>query len=278
MKIAKTYFVMLTGVAIIAAATGFFFLPNKIVSGGVSGISTILFYLFRLEPGITFAIINSALLFAGFKILGKTFVIRTVVASIGMSVFVQLFSKMPPLTDDLFLSSFFGSVMYGIGTGLALVSDSSTGGTDIVGRLLQHKNQHIPIGKLLLVCDGVIILISLFVFGKIDLALYGTVSVVVSTFVVDMLIHRLNVCALVLVVSDKGQEISQTIVNKLNRGVTVANVVGAYRNQNTKLLICAMKEKQIPMFEKTVHEIDKSAFIIFTESTHIVGSGFNVYK
>ena len=97
-------------------------------------------------------------------------------------------------------------------------------------------------------------------------------------FVIDFFIHRLNVSALVLVVSDNGQEISKSIVDKIKRGVTIADVVGAYRNSKTKLLICAIKQKQIPMFEKLVHEIDKSAFIIYTESTHIVGSGFNVYK
>lgn len=278
MKSAKNYLVMLVGVAIISAATGLFFLPNKIVSGGVSGISTVLFHLFGLQPGITFAVLNAVLLVIGYKVLGKTFVVRTLVASLGMSFFVQLFSDLPSITNDLFLSCFFGSVMYGVGTALALVSDSSTGGTDIVGRLLQKKASHIPIGKILLVCDGVIILISLVVFREIDLALYGTVSVVVSTFVIDFFIHRLNVCALVLVVSDSGSEISKSIVDNIKRGVTVADVVGAYRNSKTKLLICAIKEKQIPVFEKLVHEIDSSAFIIYTESTHIVGSGFNVYK
>ncbi len=278
MKVLKNYFFMVLGVLIISAATGMFFLPNKIVSGGVSGISTVFYHLWEIEPGISYAVINTVLLVIGYKTLGRVFVVRTMVASVLMSVFVQFFSSFPKITDNLILASLFGAVMYGIGTGLALVSGSSTGGTDIFGRLVQNKYQYVSIGKLLLVADGVIILVSFFVFREFELTLYGILSLVIGSFAVDNLIHRLNVCTLVLVVSDKGKEMSKDIMTEVRRGVTLAKVVGAYTQKETTLLICALKEREIPGFQEKVKSIDQNAFMIYTQSTHIVGSGFNVYK
>ena len=274
----KNLIMLLSGIVITAIGISQFTLPNKIVGGGVSGISTLLYHTVGIQPGISNAVINILLLAVGFKVLGKKFVFSTLAASLLLSGFVQVFSYLPPVTDNVALASVFGGVVYGGGIGFALASEGSTGGTDILGRLLQHKFKHLPIGKLIMFVDGVIILISLFAFGQMELTLYGIVTLVISTYVVDLLIRKLNVSKLAFVVSSKGEEIAKKLVSTSPRGVTVVDTVGAYTEEKNKMLVCALKDNELPMFQKKILEIDKGAFIIFSESSQIVGNGFHVYR
>ncbi len=274
----KSYFFVFIGVVMTAAAISLFYLPNKIVSGGVSGISTILYHSIGVQPGLSNAAINIFLLVVGLKILGKGFIIRTLVCSGLLSFLIQLFSYLPPVTDNVLLATLFGAVLYGVGIGLALAYGASTGGTDILGRLIQYKFSHFPIGKLLMFVDGAVIFTSLLVFRNMELSLYGILALFVSTFSIDMLIRKLNISKLAFVVSNKGEEISEKLVSSSPRGVTVVDAVGAYTHGNTKMLVCALKDHETPEFQRKILEIDKDAFIIFSESSQIVGNGFHVYK
>ena len=182
------------------------------------------------------------------------------------------------MTDDIVLASVFGSLLYGFGIGMTLLSGGSTGGTDILGRLLQHFFPHFKIGKLLLFVDAAVILTSLITFRQIDLALWGIVALFLSTFSVDWLIQKLNVSKLAFVVTEKGVEISKKLVSTSPRGVTIIDVVGAYTMEKKETLMCALKEIEIPEFQRKILEIDPEAFIIFSESQQIVGNGFHVYR
>lgn len=266
------------GPIITAFAISIFYTPNKIVSGGVSGISTILYHLLKIEPGVSFAVINAAFLLISFKVIGRDFVIKTVMGAALISIFVQLFSAFPPLTDDIVLASIFGSILYGLGIGLTFLSGSSTGGTDILSRLLQHFFPHIKIGKLLLVVDAAVIISSLIAFRQINLALWGIIALFLSTFTVDWLIQKLNVSRLVFIVTEKGLEVSKLLVSTSPRGCTIIDAVGAYTMENKNLLMCALKEHELPEFQRKILEIDSHAFIIFSESQQIVGNGFHVYR
>ena len=274
----KSYLFVFLGVVLTAAAVSLFYLPNKIVSGGVSGLSTILYHSLGIQPGLSNAAINIFLLAVGLKILGKSFIVKTLVCSSLLSAFIQVFSFLPPVTDNILLATLFGSTLYGFGIGLALAYGASTGGTDILGRLIQHKFSHIPIGKVLMYVDGAVIVTSLIVFKNIELSLYGILALFVSTFSVDMLIRKLNVSKLAFVVSSKGEEIAEKLISKSTRGVTLLDAVGAYTHSGTKMLVCALKEHETPDFQRRILKIDKDAFIIFSESSQIVGNGFHVYK
>ena len=151
------------GTALTGFAISVFLTPNKIVCGGVSGISTILYQTVNFAPGLTFAVVNIALLLFGIKVLGKEFTVKTLFGSGLLSLFVQLFSYLPPITDNVFLSAFFGGTLYGLGIGIAFIAGASTGGTDILSRIIQHYLPQFPIGKLLLVVDGLVITASLIV-------------------------------------------------------------------------------------------------------------------
>ena len=274
----KNYALSFVGPIITAFAISIFYTPNKIVSGGVSGISTILYHLFKIEPGISFAVINALFLLISFRVIGKDFVIKTIIGATLISVFVQLFSTFQPLTDDIVLASIFGSLLYGLGIGMTFLSGSSTGGTDILSRLLQHFFPHMKIGKLLLVVDAAVIISSLIAFRQIDLALWGIIALFLSTFAVDWLIQKLNHSRLVFIVTDKGIEISKFLVSTSPRGCTVLNATGAYTMEERQLLICALKEHELPEFQRKILGIDEHAFIIFSDSQQIVGNGFHVYR
>lgn len=266
------------GPVITALGVSLFYLPNKIVSGGVSGISTVLYHLAKIPPGLSYAVLNIAFLLISFRVIGKAFVVKTVIGASVLTVFVQLFSMLPPLTDDVVLASIFGSLIYGLGIGLTFLAGGSTGGTDILSRLLQHFFPHMKIGKLLLFVDACVILLSFASFKEVNLALWGIVSLFLSTFAVDFLIQKLNISKLAFVVTDKGVEISKLLVGTSPRGVTIFDVTGAYTMEKKNTLMCALKEHELPDFQRKILEVDSDAFIIFAESQQIVGNGFHVYR
>ena len=274
----RKYITILIGEIITAFAISCFYTPNKVVNGGVSGIATILYHTLEIPTGLSFAVINILLLLISLKFLGKHFVGTTIVGSLLVSLFVQIFSYLPPVTTDIFLASVFGSIVYGIGIGLTLIEGASTGGTDIVGRLIQCIFPHVKIGSLLLFVDAVVIGASLCVFKNVDLTLFGIVSLFLASASINILISKLNISKLAFVVSDKGKEISKTLVSESPRGVTMIKATGAYTMEEKSVLMCALKENELPQFQKRILELDSEAFIIFSESQQIVGNGFRVYK
>ena len=264
---------------IIAFAVSMFFTPNKIVNGGVSGIATILHYTFGFPTGVSFAVINCALLLAGIKILGKEFVITTVYISLVLSALVEVFTAfLPPIEIDLLLAALFGAVIYGVGLGIAFATGASSGGTDIVGRILQAFFPNLAIGKILLAVDGLIIATSLVIFKEINLTCYGIIALCVSTTAIDWLIARLNASRIAFVITEKGEEITQKLVTKSSRGVTLIDVKGGYTNEDKKMLFCALKDSEMDKFQKRNLAIDENAFVVFSESQKIMGNGFYLYK
>lgn len=265
------------GITITAIAVSLFSLPNKIVAGGSSGIATLLYFILGLPPGGTNFAINITLLLFCAKTLGKTFALSTLTGSFMLSLLVQLFSYLPPFTENLLLASVFGGILFGLGVGLCFVSGGSTGGTDILGRLLQKKFKHLPIGTLLMIVDGIIILVSYLFFKNNELTLYGIITLAVSTFTIDTIIRKLNVSKLAFVITAKGKEMSKELVKNFTRGCTVINSFGAYTFESNYMLVCALKESELPTFREKILQYDSGAFIIFSNATQIVGNGFHVY-
>ena len=273
----KNYVFAFLGIILTAFGYSMFYLPPKIVSGGVTGLSTIIYHALAISPGLSYAVINLILLLISFRVLGKRFIINTLLGAGLMSVFTEIFSHLPHITDDVVLCSIFGAVFYGFGVGLALVYGFSTGGTDILARLIQHYYPHAAIGTLLLFVDGVVILLGVIVIGEINLSLYGIISLFISSFAVNYLIRRLNVSKLAFVITEKGEKCTEELINASPRGVTVVKAKGAYTGEEKTLLISALKEKEITKFQSILTKIDPEVFIIYSESEQIFGNGFYIY-
>lgn len=226
-KTIKKYAVIVSGVILVALAISVFYTPNRIVNGGVSGIATILFHTFGIQPGVSYFIINITLLIVAWKRLGFTFVKDTIVGVAILSAFVQLFTYIPPITSDVFLATVFGSALYGVGIGLTLIEGASTGGTDILGRLVQCLFPYVKIGSLLLIADAIVIVLSFCIFRTGDIALYGIIAVFLASFSINFLISKLNISKLAFVITERGVEISDDLVSNSPRGVTIIDSVGA---------------------------------------------------
>jgi len=279
-KVNKLKSVSLTvlGSAMVGFSVAVFLTPNKIVGGGVSGMATILYQVFGIAQGLTYAVINLILLLIGYKTLGRKFTLNTLLAAGLTSFFVQIFSYIPHIVDNIVLASLFGGTLFGFGLCATFIVGSSTGGTDILGRLLQTKYPNFSIGKLLMFVDGIIILISLLVFKNFELTLFGIMSLFVSSYSLDWLIKKLNISKMAFVITGKGEEIASHLVSTSPRGVTVINATGAYSQKNKSVLFCALKEREIVQFQNKILSIDPSAFIVYSESEQIMGNGFYIYR
>ncbi len=280
MKKVVDYFIVVIGLIMVAFAISVIIAPNSIIQGGISGLSLIIHRVSdgKLAISIINFVINLILIVIGIKILGKEFIIKTLLSVGVLSIFIELFSYLPAITDDRLLASLFGGVIYGIGIGLTLLKGASSGGTDIVGRIFQYFAPHISIGKLLMVIDGLVILCGYIIFKDANVVLYGIITLFVSTFSIDYLIKKVNVSKVAFVITDKGEEITKYLISTSGRGVTMIDIKGAYTKSQKVMLMCAMKEKEMPKFQKKIEEIDKEAFTIFCESQQIIGNGFYVYK
>ena len=274
----KSYGLILLGIAVTAMAISLFLVPNKIVNGGSSGLSTVVFYAVGLKPSVTNALINGVLLLVSLFVLAKKFVAKTLVCIVLLSVFMELFSWMPPVTDNILLATLFGSALFGGGIGIVLSQQSTTGGSDILGRLIQHKFPHWKIGKILLGVDLFIIALSYVTFHDAEAVLYGIMALFISTTIIDLLMRNLNVSKLAFIITDRGQAIAEHLIHTSPRGVTLVDVTGVYTNTPKKMMICALKESEIPEFQRKILEMDPQAFIIYSESQQIVGNGFYIYK
>ncbi len=267
------------GAFLTAAATVVFFTPNKIVCGGVSGISTILYHLFSLPMGVSYAVINIALLLVGFRFLGREFVIKTVIGSLLLSGFMEILVRLPVLTYDPMLATVFGGILYGVGLGLIFVARASTGGTDILGRILQRISPNIPIGTSLAIIDGLVIAVSFIVFKDANLILFGIIGVFLQSITIDFLIKKCNTADMILVVTDREEEVKEYVRNTYDRGVTEVEAYGYANEEKTKkLLICLMKSKETAAFRAGIEAVDPDAFIMFSEAKTVLGKGFRYYS
>ena len=278
MKKTTAFLFTIIGTMITGFAIGAFLTPNMIVGGGASGISTILFHTFGIQPGVSFFILNILFLLIGLTILGRQFILKTLIGITLLSLFTQIFSLFPIYTENLILSAIFGGVLYGFGIGMSFAAGASTGGTDIIGRIIQTKFSFVPIGKMLLFVDGIIIIISFSIFNNIELTLFGIFTLFVSSYSIDFIIGKLNVSRIAFVITDKGEEISKTLISTSPRGVTLIDVKGVYTDSEKKMLFCALKESESEEFQKKILAIDENAFIVFSESQRIKGNGFYLYK
>lgn len=274
----KTYLLLIFGTALTAMAISQFFVPNKIVNGGASGLSTVIYYSFGMRPAIANAIINAVLLFMAFLCFGWKFIAKTIFSVSSLTILIDVFSYFPAVTDNVLLATIFGAVLYGLGIGIVLSQGSTTGGTDILGRLIQHKFPQWKIGKILLGVDLFVIFLSFITFKTTEAVLYGILALYISTTSIDLLMKSLNISKLAFIITDKGREISHFLVNTSPRGVTLVDVTGAYTDAPKQMLICALKESEIPEFQRKVLEKDENAFIIYSESQQIVGNGFYIYE
>ncbi|MEC9490616.1 MAG: YitT family protein [Halanaerobiales bacterium] len=267
------YLGITAGSFLIALALTVFLVPNKIAAGGVSGLATVIYYITSFPIGITMLIINIPLFLAGLKIMGSSFGMRTIYGIITLSVFTDLLQPhTTALTDDLLLASIYGGVVGGIGLGIVFRSRGTTGGTDMIASLINYFTG-ITVGEGLLIADGVVVALA-GIFFNLEVALYAAVTIFITSQTIDVVQEGLNFKKGVLIISDQADQISQMVVNDLNRGITEFEAKGGYTGDRKQVLLCIISRSEVSELKKEVSKIDRDAFVIISDVHEVLGEGF----
>jgi len=273
----KEYVFSTIGVMLTALGLVIFFIPNNIAAGGASGMAMILHKLFSSIPvGVWMYIINIILFVLGFLLVGRDFSFKTIYSAFALNFFVDLFDRIiavPKYTgDDLMLAVFFGNVLASIGMAIAFANNSSTGGTDIVAKIIA-RYFHTPIGTTLLVVDFSIGIFAGFAFNP-RIAMYALLAIIVNGITIDFVLKGLELSATMMIISSKTDEIKKYILEKMERGATILKAQGAYSGRDIDVLYVALRRRELGEVLNVIKHIDPDAFVIVTEARYVLGEGF----
>lgn len=270
------YGLIIAGAFIMGFAIKNMYDPAGLVTGGVSGIAIIVKSLTGLPLWITNTALNIPLFLAAWKIEGGRFLKRTAVATAALSVSLGVIPEIEILTGEIFLSSLFGGIVTGVGTGLVFMFSATTGGTDMLAALIRRKFKHYTIAQIMQVLDGLVVLAGAAVFG-VPYALYALISIYAVAKISDGILEGINFSKQAFIISDRYQEIGDAIMNHMGRGVTAVDAVGMYSGQGRKMLFCVVSKKEIVQIREIVQELDKKAFLIVSDVKEVFGEGFIEY-
>ena len=268
------------GSAVYALGFVWCYAPNGIAFGGITGVAQIVNFLIPALPiGVTVIVLNIPLFVLGWRLIGGRLLVTSLYAMALSSVFIDVLTPLydwPPM--EPLLACIFGGVLLGLSLGLVFQQGATTGGTDLLARLLKLKLAWLPMGKLLMGIDLAVIVAVAAAFRALDAALYGLVALYISTIVMDGVLYGLDTAKVAYIISDRNKEISAAIVKDLDRGVTILHGQGAYTGADKDVLMCAFKQREIAAIKAAVKDIDPAAFVIVCDAHEVLGEGFRDYK
>ncbi|MEK5069054.1 YitT family protein [Sporosarcina sp. FSL K6-1508] len=267
------YIQIIFGAALVGLAFNIFLLPSKLAAGGVSGISTILYELFQFNPAYVQWLINIPLLLLGVLLVGKEFSLKTLVGTFFVPFVIWLSADMKLSVDNPLLSAIYGGIMLGVGLGIVYRGNGSTGGTALIAQLVK-KYTGLSSGFSQLLVDGLVVVTSAFVFN-FELALYAMIAIYVTSKVIDFVQLQTSPTKLVLIITDKEEEIQGIIKNDINRGLTKIKTIGGYTNQEKTMILCVVEQSEAVYFKKLLQTKEPTSFVIFLNASEILGRGFS---
>ena len=266
---------MVVGTGLMALAIQCIYDPVGLVTGGFTGVAIIAKYVTKGAVPLCL-VLNVPLFLLAALIKGKKFVARTAVATVLLSAWLYVIPLWNLAEGDYVLSAIFGGVICGVGMGMVLLARATTGGTDMLAALIQHKLRHYTIMQIICVIDGIIVAVGIYSFG-VKAALYAIVAIYVTSKVSDTLMEGMKYSKAVFIVSDRYKEISDAIMTQMDRGVTGLDAVGMYSGDEKCMLYCVVSKKEIVVLKEIILKIDNNAFVIVTDAREVVGEGFLEY-
>lgn len=258
-----------------------FLSPNALAPGGVSGIAIIIDRLTGAPTGLMIVLINLPLLLAGCFTIGRWFLIKTIYAIAVSSVFIDLWPefipKYVPVTEDKFLAAVAGAVLCAIGMGVIFRCGGSTGGTDIVAKLLRRRFRSIKTGRIFLIIDSTIVVCSVFATGMLEDALYAGIALFITSYLLDKILYGTDEAKLLIVISSKPEQIASLLMQEIDVGVTFAEGAGAYTGHEKRIIICAVKKQSFHRAKDLICREDPSSFIIVSNATEVFGEGYKLH-
>lgn len=276
MELAKDGVYDAAGALLIAVGTWCFVEPCHIAPGGVSGVALMINHLMGFPVGTLNFVINIPLLIASWLSLNRKMTMKTVRTVLWMSVFLDGFAllSVPQYVGDRLISAAFGGIFSGAGMAVVFMRNSTTGGGDILAKLLQKYRPYMQTGYAIMLIDFVIVGTSVLVFQEIEAALYGIISIVCTTQTIDMILYGMNKGTLVTIHSAKNREIAEEIMRTMNRGTTFYKSIGGYSGKECETLICAVDRKQFYQVKQIIDRHDPRAFVIVSQTKEVYGEGF----
>ena len=275
MKLMEGYLCMLLGCVAYALSTVLFLAPNSIVAGGFTGLSVMINILNHNIPiGLVSIALNLPFLALALKLLGWRFVLRCLITITVLGVLTDLLAFLPAVTSDPLLACLYGGVCQGIGIGLVVKYEYSSGGTELVGRLVSIWSRFLKIPICVAILDGVIVILGTIVTQNVNNMLYALIVIFVSTKLSEVILVGLEKSKCCIIVSDQGERISQALIEKSPRGITMLEGEGMYTKKQHNVLLTCVKNRQLMQLKQIVAEVDPAAFIIINESVEVRGKGF----
>ncbi|WP_053366944.1 YitT family protein [Bacillus sp. FJAT-27245] len=277
LKLKNILFILL-GTAIMSFGIVNFNIQNKLAEGGVTGITLLLYFLFKINPAYTNLLINIPLFFMGWKLLGRKSFVYTVIGTVGVSVFLWIFQKFPiemSLKNDLLLAALFAGVCIGVGLGIIFRFGGTSGGVDIIARVAQ-KYWGISMGRTMFLFDAIVILASLLTYLNYREAMYTLVAVFVGARVIDVMAEGAYSARGAMIISEKNTDIAEKILSDLDRGVTVLRGYGYFTKNEREILYCVVPKNEIIRLKNVVTSVDPHAFVSVTAVHDVLGEGFTL--
>ncbi|MBN6185601.1 YitT family protein [Aneurinibacillus sp. BA2021] len=271
----RPFLFITAGSFLYSIAVNLFFVTNQLAQGGVTGISLLLHYIFGTPVGVLIILMNIPIFILGYYVLGRGFLIRSAYGMLASSIFIDLTSALQvPKLENIILAPLYGGIIAGVGLGLVFRVGGTSGGGDIIARVLQQKFRRIDLGRFLFGIDFTIIAISGLVVG-IEKAMLTVVAVYVSARVVDLLLSGLQKQRSVIIISGKPDELTRVIHQRLVRGVTMLHSMGGYSRKEGQVLLVVVQLYEMDKLRRIVEEIDPRAFILALETKEVHGEGFS---
>ena len=273
----RDYILILIGASIMGFAIKNIYDPIGLVTGGASGVAIILKKQFGVPLWLTNTAINIPLFAAAAKLKGWSFIKRTLLATVTLSVSLYVIPEMPFLMDDLFLTALFGGLITGAGAGIVFACQATTGGTDMLAAIIRRWLPHYTLAQILQVLDAAIVLIGAGIFG-VTYALYALIAIYAVSKVSDGIIEGMKYSKVAYIISDKSEEIAAAILKELERGVTALDARGMYSGNRKNVLFCVVSRKEIAQLKELVVGHDAQAFVIVSDAREVLGEGFIEYR
>ncbi len=267
----------LIGSFFFAISVNTFTAPNNIAPGGLTGVATMLNYLFGIPIGTVTLLMNIPIFLWGFFEVGYRFILKTMIATALSSVIIDLtVDILPQYKGDMLLTTVFGGLFAGLGLALIFVRGGTTGGTDLIANLISLRIRHLSLGRMILIVDMIIVVISAFVYKSFESPLYATIVIFITSKVIDIVLYGADIGSgkMIFIISQKNDEIAQKIMEMIGRGVTELRSRGAYTKQEGEVLLCAVSRQEVYKVYDIIHLVDPDAFTIVGDAGEISGEGF----
>lgn len=265
---------IIIGTFLMAFGVSQFLLPNQLSSGGVTGIATITYYFFNLPMGLTIFALNIPLFILSWIKKGKEFVIKGILGTGFLSLFIDLLDQYTVLTQDRLLACIYGGIIMGLGTSIILKADASTGGTDMLAYVIREYKPKYRTGNLIGTIDIIIIIINVIVFRKIEIGLYSAIAIYIMGKVIDVVFEGVNFTKMIFIISNKYLEISEKIVEHVGRGITGIHAKGMYTNDEKMMLWCIASRNEAMRIKQISKKIDPRSFVVISNAREAYGVGF----